>query len=107
MRLLKDADVFAGFVVMESANLPDYAPLVVSFAAGTGGIAAVLRTWFNRHRHRSITFMHKGEQIDIRGMSQADMDSMIDRVLEASADAQREMMPLYEVSAPLADDDDT
>jgi hypothetical protein len=104
-QLLKSEDAFSGFVIQESAEVQQFAALLASFGTGLGGVAAVLHAFFNRHKSRSVTFIHKGEAIEIKGMSQKDTDAVIDRFLESSADQQRKNLEELDYRFPSERDD--
>lgn len=93
---MKREGVYSGDVIMESAEVPELAMLVGSFAAGLSGLAAVLRAFFHRHQHRSLTFVQGETTVEVKGMSDADMEALIERALGAAAQIQLERQRLYE-----------
>lgn len=93
--LLREEGIHAGVVIQESAEIQQLTPFIASIAGGLGGLAAVLRTWFRRHQDRSIAFTYDGNEYELKGMSEADMEALIMQILSSSESAQQERESLY------------
>jgi len=86
---LEDAHVYAGEILEFTAGqeLVIYAG---SIAAGLGSLAAALSAFFHRNQHKSISFSHDGEPVEIKGYSEQASQRLINRVLEEAAQKQFE-----------------
>lgn len=87
--LMEAEGVFAGGFLEHSAG-PELIGYAASFAGGLSGLAAVLKVFFDRNQHKSITFSRGGEPIEIKGHSKKESDAVIDRVLGDAHKAQLE-----------------
>lgn len=94
-QMLKAEGIFGGVAIQESADIPELAALFASFAGGLTGVAAVLRAFFGRHKNRSILVERGGTSYQLKGMSQKDMEALVDRLLETASSEQSEIEHLY------------
>ena len=69
---------------------------VLAGGGSLGGMAAVLRAFFNRHQHRSLLVERDGTRHEMKGMSQRDMDALLDRHLKEAQQRQVESDNLWD-----------
>jgi hypothetical protein len=101
---LQEEDILAGSSVQASATIPELVALTASIAGGLHGLASVLRAIFERHQHRAVLVERDGTIYELKGMSPAEIDALIARVLEEAEQRQSETEHLYR-RIPGADDD--
>ncbi|RJQ77687.1 hypothetical protein D5S17_14800 [Pseudonocardiaceae bacterium YIM PH 21723] len=58
--------------------------VAVANSALVGGVVAVLRTWINRHRKRSITVQINDQKLELSGGTPAEHQQVIDGFLRAT-----------------------
>lgn len=87
--LLEEEGVYEGSVMEHSAG-PDLLIYAGSIAGGLTGLAAVLRVFFHRNQHKSVTFTRGDETIEMKGLSQPETQDIVDRLLAHARDEQLE-----------------
>ena len=95
-------------VPMASVGPGDLAVLAASTGGVLTGLAKVLQPFFNRHRHRHITFVHGQRVVELK----TDIASLIDTALTAAIEKPHELdgqwdqvMPDHEGFAAPTDED--
>lgn len=101
---LRANGITTSFAIQESVEVPDLAALVVSIGTGLGGVAAVLSSYLRRHQDKAILFEGDGTRYELKGMSQDEMKTLLNRMLERAAADQRDTEHLYR-GIPGADDE--
>lgn len=103
-RAFASAGLDTSFSIQASAGVSDLVPLIVSIGTGLGGAAAVLSAWVRRHQDRAVLMQRDGTSFEVKGMSPAEVEDLIGRLLEKAAEDQRKTEHLYR-GIPGADDE--
>lgn len=93
---MKTAGLDIGPVPMMSAEPVQLATFAVLTGGTLTGLAAVLRSYFSRHQHRAVLIDKDGTKIHLQGLSQHEMESVIERTLTAAMEAQHESDALWD-----------